>query len=110
MFVRFPKGTYDLRTLEAALPGLRKKLAQRWPIQNVEIRYRLPNPPPDTVMLLTGMVEGVLVTFLGAAAVSGGHQFGKDVGKQMARVVNSWLKRLESKKSKQKSKPRPQKG
>jgi hypothetical protein len=100
VFIRFPEGTYDLKTLEAALPELQKELAERWPIKEVQIRYRLPNPPPsmvDMAMLLTGAVEGLVVTFFGAAAISGGRQFGKDVGKQMARIVNAWLKRLEPK-------------
>ena len=97
LFIPLPQRKHDTQALEAALPELREELAQRWPVKEVRIRYRLPNPPPVTCDLMLGTVAGLFVT---SAAITAGHAFGKDIGKQMARVVNGWLKRLERRKNK----------
>jgi hypothetical protein len=100
LFIPFTQRVDDTQVLEAALPELRKELARRWPVKKVEIRYRFPNPHPGLILTMTATAEGLLVIFLAAAAAGGGHEFGRDVAKQMASVVNKWLKRLEPKKKK----------
>lgn len=100
LFIPFPRHSYDTKVLEAALPELREELACRWPVKEVKIRYRFSNPPPGVLATMIGTAEGLTVLFLTTAAVSGGHRFGKEVGKQMADIVNRWLKRLEPRKKK----------
>jgi hypothetical protein len=80
-------------TLKAALPELQKELKQRWPVKEIQLRYRLPNPPLNMAMLLIGTIEGLSIIFLTRAAFTGGGQFGKDVAKEMARITNQWLRR-----------------
>jgi hypothetical protein len=104
LFIPFPRLRHDTAALEAALPELRAELSRQWPVKEVRIKrpsLTLPNPSyPDLVAELIPTAEGLIVLFLGTAAISGGRRFGKDVGKQMAVVVNKWLKRLEPRKQK----------
>lgn len=111
VFVSLENIPIVLAEVRSTLPQLKKELSNRWRVDDVRIRERIPrrrNPwDPTQASSAVDLGIGIIVLFFVDAARATAERIGDNVGDEISRYVKRWLsKRNKDYGTKKKHKPR----